>query len=163
MEDIDQTAPVETAQDDVPFIIMVSADPATTPLRPNVNGEIFEIPFNTEVTVPAELFDALVATDLPIQIVSQPLRVVAVVDEMSGGIPAGGTGDAAATDTDAEAEAARAELLALLDQSVPAATEALAGKTAQDLAALLAAEQAGKTRVTLIAAIEAAIAALPQD
>lgn len=51
-------------------------------------------------------------------------------------------------------------LLSILDGNVGAVTSALEGKSTDQLETLLAAEQAGKTRSTVVAAIEKAIADL---
>ena len=53
--------------------------------------------------------------------------------------------------------------LSLLDGSVAALTEALPSLSLDDLEALLAAEQAGKTRIGAVKAIEAAIDAALAD
>jgi len=155
--------------------IVVAGDRAQTPLRVTVQGITTRIPFNSEHAVSPEVLEALRNSDTIFEIISRH-GVVADAGEMNDAAAAGGTGGGVVPDTiegtegsaitdDVTAEPAgpskdHAELLLLLDGNVKAVANGLAGRTADELAALLAAEQGGKTRATVIAAIEAAIAAL---
>jgi len=92
---------------------------------------------------------------------SEPATIVSPEQDASGS-ESGETSEAAADhgqESPAPDPADHGDLLKLLDQNIATITAKLPGLTLDALRALLAGEEAGKTRVTLTAAINAEIAA----
>lgn len=100
-----------------------------------VNGKHLTIPVGVETIVPDEWAGVLRDARIDFTVIGETPE----------------TGPEAEPDT---------PLLSILDGNVGAVTSALEGKSTDQLETLLAAEQAGKTRSTVVAAIEKAIADL---
>lgn len=163
MDDIQNSEQVEEIViENVAAIIDGSA--ADEPARGNLNGSDFEYARNVEHLMPEPHYQIIENAGFPIRLldevaVSSPESVLTgdgaapsetqVSEQGDGGAPVeGGTGSTVIQETD----------LTILDKKVEEVVAALPNLSKADLEALLAAENAGKTRVTVIAALEAAIA-----
>lgn len=111
-----------------------------------VNGKWRHIEVGVEATVPDEWESVLRDARIDFTVIGED----AVADE----------DDSAPTQDDNSTTDTGNPLLSILDGNVGAVTSALEGKSKDELETLLAAEQAGKTRSTVVAAIEKAIADL---
>jgi hypothetical protein len=144
------------------------------PMRLTVNGQTVEFPVNRETTVSDAHLSALLDTDHQITIIEgstaadeAAIEAPAPADSGGGGDAGGGgdTGDPAAV-TAPEAPPPVVEVVlpeGFLDRSVTKIIGDLGSLTGAQLAKAKADEDAGKTRKSLIAAIDGALAALPQD
>jgi hypothetical protein len=140
---------------------------STQPVFLAVNGRETTLPVNREVTVNDDQLAALGDTDHQFTIVSSTAadeaeQEPAPADSGDGGDAGGGgeSGDAPAADTSGEAPDAEAELPPnFLDRSVTAIIADLPTLSADQLAKAKADEEAGKTRKSLVAAIDEALAA----
>lgn len=151
----------EVVIENVPAIIDGNA--ADEPARGNLNGSDFEYARNVEHLMPEPHYQIIENAGYPIRLVdgfavSSPETVLTgdgaapsetqVSEQGDGGAPVeGGTDSTVIPETD----------LTILDNKVEDVIAALPGLSKADLEALLAAETAGKTRVSVIAALQAAI------
>lgn len=111
-----------------------------------VNSKSIDIAVGVETTVPREWESVLRDARIDFTVIGED----PVADEDD---------NAPAQDDDIATNTGN-PLLSILDGNVGAVTSALEGKSKDELETLLAAEQAGKTRSTVVAAIEKAIADL---
>jgi hypothetical protein len=139
---------------------------STQPVFLAVNGKETPLPVNKEVTVNDDQLAALADTDHKFTIVSSTAadeadQNPAPADSGDGGDAGGGgeSGEDPAADTSGEAgEGEEAELPPhFLDRSVTAIIADLSTLSAEQLAKAKADEEAGKTRRSLIAAIDEAL------
>lgn len=146
----------------MPRINVIKCDKHPT-VTLSLNEERVTIPDHGEADVPDHFLPLLDNSHIEYELVA-PVAGPTEGAEGAGGIE----GDLPPEITESEEERAareekealdakKAALLALLDLSVPKVKEKLAGLSKDDLAALLAAEKAGKTRASLITALEEAL------
>lgn len=159
-----QNTVAETGADDAAFRdinAIIDGSPADEPARGNLNGSDFIYERNVVHTMPQVHYDIVEGAGYPIR--------HATGADLSSPDTAPAEDGAALTETDVSNGGDGGDLAAgganstvepnpILDGNVADVIATLPGLTRDELTALLAAEQAGKTRVTLVAAIEAALA-----
>lgn len=158
----------QTTPDNTTVIIAGPTHGSHQPIRLNINGSAREIPTNTKVEVTADELAALNDSDHEITIVEggtaadEAEQPPAPADSGGGGdAGGGGSSGGPATDTDDGDKTIAVVIPAeFLDRSVNAVVKDLGDKDAAFLTALRAAEDAGKTRKSLVAAIDERLAAL---
>lgn len=136
--------------------VIIHGDKAAAPIRLNLNGRRLVIPINTATPVPPDFLAVLEASDISFERLDAPVSAPPQAGEDGGGADHQGAGAAADTAPEPVSVLIPADFL---DRSVAAILPDLEGMSAAELEALRAAETGGKTRKSLIAAIEAHVAA----
>jgi hypothetical protein len=138
--------------------VIIHGDPAEAAVELNVNGRKVRIARNTLTEIPDALLPALQHSSFSFEAVPTD-SAPRIVGEDGG--EAGMQGVSSAAETKPEIEPAAPVVIdpTFLDRSVAAIIPDLAEKGLPELAAIRKAEEDGKTRKSLIAEIEALVAA----
>lgn len=149
--------------------VLITGAAADAPVPLTVNGQRYYIPRNVPTPIPDEYLPALRDSSFSFSIVTDEETDSAAPDGEAGGGGAEGTGaaadssgdDTAADDTpEVDRFDDEAVLKPFLDRSVQVISAELAGLNRSELRTLRDAEEGGKTRSSLVTAIDAALAAL---
>lgn len=137
-------------------IVLVRGDKAEAPIDLSVNGHSVRIERNVETPIPDIYLPALLDSDFPIEVIDDP----ETDDQPSApdGEDGGGAGLQGADATTNEPDGFEIDPT-FLDRSVAQIIPDLADIPATHLEMILAAEERGKTRKSLVAEITALIAA----
>jgi hypothetical protein len=123
--------------------VIIEGEPAQAAVDLSVNGVSVRIPRNVETPIPAHFLPTLIASSYEFELVET---------ESLAGSGGGGDGDPAPVAAN-RFEQDPASLNTFLDMSIAKIAPLLVNMTEPELRTLLAAEEAGKTRTTLVAAI----------